>query len=345
VLAQLRTETLEIELAAAEAELELYKQQLAQLENGSRPEDIAEAEANMLGAQAAVNNANSKLRRIQSLTTTRAASTADLEDAKEQAEATKFALNATEALLKRIKEGPRTETIAQARAQVELQSQQRNLLKDRITKFTIRAPFDGFVAEEFTEVGAWIARGDPIAQVIQMDEVEIQVPVTAECAVNLRKGDTVRVEFPELPDELLTGTVERIVPVAQSRTRTFPVHVRLKNTFRDGTPMLMAGMMARVDLPAGKRQKLPLVPKDSLVLNGKDRFVFVVVLDSGNRPGDDTQTGSVRKVNVDLGVAVDGRIQVRGAIQVNDLVVVVGNERLVPNAKVKIIRYADSDSK
>jgi RND family efflux transporter MFP subunit len=344
VLAQLQTETLEIELAAAEAELELYQQQLAALENGSRPEDIAEAEANMRGAEAAVKNAANKLQRAQSLATTRAASASDLDDAVAQSDAAKFAFQATEALLARIKEGPRTETIAQAHAQVELQKQRRNLLKDRIEKFTITAPFDGFVSAEFTEVGAWIARGDPIAEVIQMDQVEIEAPVTAESVVGLRKGDPIRVEFPELPDELFMGSVSQIVPVAELRTRTFPVLVKLNNTIRDGTPMLLAGMFARVELPAGQRQLLPLVPKDSLVLNGNERSVFIVDLDAGSGSGN-AQTGTVRKVSVELGVAVNQRIQIRGDIHVGDLVVVIGNERLIPNSHVKIIREVEPATK
>lgn len=333
VLAKLRTETLEIELAAAEAELTLSKHRLAELKNGSLPETIAEAEANMLGAQAAVENADTRLSRIQSLATTRSASSADLDDARQQAAAAQFAFQATKALYQRIKQGPRAEMIAQASAQVELQKQRRNLLNDRINKFTIRSPFAGFVSAEFTEIGAWIARGDPIAQIIQMDEVEIQAPVTAEAVVNLRKGDVVRIEFPELPNELLTGSIDRIVPVAESRARTFPVHIRLKNRIRDGTPMLLAGMLARVDLPAGQRQKLPLVPKDALVLNEDDRAVFVVDVEANSRD----RIGKVRKVSVDLGVAVNERIQVRGDIQVDDLVVVVGNERLVPNSEVQLV--------
>lgn len=336
VLAQLRTATLEIELAASEAELELFRQELAELKNGSRPEDIAQARANMLSAKAAVQNATSQLNRVQTLASTRAASSADLDDAKQQAEVARFALQATEALLQRIETGPRAETLAQAEARVELQRQRRDLLTDRIEKFTIRAPFDGFVSAEFTEVGAWISQGDPIAQVIQLDEVEIETPVTAETAVHLRVGDPVRVEFPELPDELFTGTVERIVPVADPRVRTFPIPIRLKNIIRDQTPMLLAGMMARVDLPAGKSETLPLVPKDALVLNGKDRAIYVVDLDpatgeNGNRHG------TVRKVPIDLGVAVGEGIQVKGPIKVGELVVVVGNERLVPNARVTIL--------
>jgi HlyD family secretion protein len=344
ILAQLQTETLEIEQAAAKAELDLAIQRLAELENGSRPEDIAEADANMRSAEAALTNATSKLRRMESLATRSAASPVELEDAKENSDAAKFAFKATEALLKRIKEGARVETIAQAAAQVELQRQRLKLIEDRIAKSAISAPFDGFVSSEFTEVGAWINRGDPIVEVIQLDEVEIQVPVTAEMVVSLRIGDVIRVEFPELPNELLTGAIDRIVPVTATRARTFPVHIKLQNRIQDGTPMLMAGMLARVDLPAGQRQTLPLVPKDALVLNGNDRSVYVVdgITEIGTGP---QRIGTVRKVNVDLGIAVDDRIQVRGDIKVNDLVVVVGNERLVPNSQVQIIREIESTGK
>ncbi len=342
-LAQLQTETLKIEQAAAKAELDLSVQRLAELENGSRPEEIAEADANMRSAQAALKNAEGNLRRMQTLSTSLAASPAELDDAKEQAEAAKFAFKASEALLKRIKDGARIETIAQAKAQVELQQQRLNLIEDRITKSTIVAPFDGFVAAEFTEIGAWINRGDPIAQVIQLDEVEILAPVTAEAVVSLRKGDVIRVEFPELPNELLTGTIDRIVPMAASRARTFPVHIGLKNTIDEGSPMLMAGMLARVDLPSGKRETLPLVPKDALVLNGSDRAVFVV--DNSGTSGSEGSVNIARKVNVELGVAVEDRIQVRGDIQVDDLVVVTGNERLMPGAQVKIVRETGSASR
>ena len=85
-----------------------------------------------------------------------------------------------------------------------------------------------------------------------------------------------RVEFPELPSEIFLGTVDRIVPVAESRARTFPVYVRMKNKFDGDRPMLLAGMLARVELPASRRQVMPLVPKDALVLNQSDRSVFVV---------------------------------------------------------------------
>ncbi len=341
-LAQLRTETLGIEQAAAAAEYQLALSRLSELENGSRPEDIAEADAIMQRAAATAKNADSQLRRMESLARGSATSVGELDDAKERSVAAGFALKATQALLNRIKEGPRKETIAQAEAQVELQKQKLELIKDRMKKSTIAAPFDGFVAAEFTEEGAWINRGDPIVEIIQMDEVEILAPVTAETVVGLRKGDTIRIEFPELPNEILLGKIDRIVPVATDRARTYPVYLRLKNKIENETPMLLAGMLARVDVPVGRRIKLPLVPKDALVLNGNDRSVFVV--DAINSEGSsEPNTGIVRKVPVELGVALDDRIQVIGNIEAGDIVVIEGNERLVPKSQVKIVSGLDAD--
>ncbi len=342
-LAQLRTKTLEIEQAAATAEHQLALSRLSELENGSRPEDIAEADAIMQAATAAAKNADSRLERMESLARGSASSLGELDDAKERADAARYALKAAQALLERIKEGPRKETIAQAEAQVELQKQKLELIKDRVNKSTIIAPFDGFVSAEFTEEGAWINRGDPVVEIIQMDEVEILAPVTAETIVGLRKGDVLRIEFPEIPNQILTGKVDRIVPVAAAQARTYPVYLRLKNKIENETPMLLAGMLARVDVPVGQRKKLPLVPKDALVLNGKDRSVFVVDFGKSDSSNESAK-GVVRKVSVELGVAMDDRIQVIGEIKVGDFVVVEGNERLVPNSQVKIVNGKKSEN-
>lgn len=338
-LVKLRTDTLEIELAAAKAERSLAEQELAELRNGSLPEDIAEAEAKMLGARAAMTNAANRLKRIEALRNSNAISEDELGDARERAEAARQAYRAAEAALKRIQDGPRPEQIAQAEARLELQKEKVRLIEDRITKHTIVAPFDGFVAAEYTEVGAWIQQGDPVADVIQLTRVDVRTPVPAEEAIQLQPGQTIRVEFPELPGEVFVGNVQRIVPNADPRTRTFPVYIRLENRFDDGVPRLMAGMLARVELPTGSRRKLPLVPKDALVLNGRQQVVLVV--DDGGAIGDE---GVVREVPIELGVADGPLIQVEGDVRSGQSVVVFGNERLDEGDRVTIARVMEGEA-
>lgn len=331
-MAQLLTRTLEIELLAARAELELCQQQYAEVRNGSRKEEIAEAKAMFAAARITMDNAKSELRRLQQLNSTGVATTAELDDARALAENSTARYEAAQASYERIQAGPRDEQIAQRLAQVDMQSQQVALIEDRIAKHTIRAPFDGFVVAEFTEMGAWIKQGDPVVQVMQLDQVEVVLPVTADYVSRLELGSTVRVEFPELPEQLLTGTIDRIVPFSDSRSRTYPVYVRVQNRLQNSVPLLMAGMLARVELPAGAKQLLPLVPKDALVLNDRARYVVIVEPEADN-----PQVGIARRVDVDLGVSVGTDVQVLGKIKAGDMVVIVGNERLSEGDRVSLV--------
>ncbi len=65
--------------------------------------------------------------------------------------------------------------------------------------------------------------------------------------------------------------------------------------------------------------------------------MFVAAGDSPLSAG--TEAGVVvRKIMVDLGVAVDGLIQVRGDLNEGDLVVVAGNERLTDGVEVSVLK-------
>ena len=127
------------------------------------------------------------------------------------------------------------------------------------------------------------------------------------------------------------GVVTRIVPTADVSTRTYPVYVRLANRIDPDGPLLMGGMLARIELPTGTLAEARLVPKDALVLNRGRRQVFVV-----DRAAGSAQHGRVRAVDVTLGVAVGQLMQVEGSLQAGEVVVVRGNERLSEGQPVSI---------
>ena len=99
----------------------------------------------------------------------------------------------------------------------------------------------------------------------------------------------------------------------------------------------MAGMLARVDLPAGSARRLPLVPKDALVLSEGKRSVFLIEPDE-KKPGE----GVAREVMVDLGIASGNLIQVSSKLKSGQAVAIVGNERLVDGQRV-IMRFKKLD--
>jgi RND family efflux transporter MFP subunit len=330
VLAQLLTDTIQLELAAAEAELELRKQELAELQNGTRPEEIEQAKARMTSAHARWRYAEA--RRVRADRVGQAMSDEEREEMAALAvEAEQAYLDAKNAHQLAV-EGPRKEQIAQAAAQVAVQQATVDRLKDQIEKHTVIARFPGYVTAEHTEIGQWVKQGDPVAEVAALDEVEVVAQVVEQFVPYIRTGMEVGVEIPALSEKSFSGVVSAIVPQADVQARTFPVKVRVKNELSDDGPLVKSGMYARVLLPAGSKQKATLVLKDALVLGGPQPVIFVV------DASPDAKQGKVRPVPVKLGTSTGNMIQVTGELQPGQLVAVQGNERLRPGQDVRIQR-------
>jgi HlyD family secretion protein len=336
-LAQLLTDTIDLELAAAEGELEYRKQQLAEMENGTRPQEIEQFRARMAAAESRSKFLETRRARTESAyKVNRAASEDELEQATSLAtEAEQNYLEAKAAYDMAV-EGPRKELIAQSRAQVAVQEDVVERLRDQISKHTIVSRFTGYMVAEHTEVGQWVKSGDLVAEVIELDTVEIEVPVVEQYVPYVSIGQEVRVEIPALGDRIFTGKVALVVPQADVRARTFPVKVRVSNEITSNGPLIKSGMLARVTLPTGAKQDALLVPKDALVLGGTTPMVYVV-----NTSEPNGKSGQVAPVPVELGVATGDQIQVTGALTAGQLVVVQGNERLRPGQAVSIVRVID----
>lgn len=330
-LAQLLTETIKLELAAAEHEHELRKQELLELENGSRPEEIRRAEAVLAAAKAAKEYHDKQKTRAEELFDRNAINNDEMQlILADQIKADQEYLQALEAR-DLVVTGPRTEQIAQARAQVAIRKAIVDRLSDQMKKYTIKTPFAGFVTAEHTELGQWVKQGELVAEVIALDKVHVEVFVPEQFIAFVKKGDTVTVEIPALADRLFTGEVDQIIPQADTRSRTFPVKVLVTNEILDGVPLIKSGMMARAHLSTGMRTESLLVPKDSLVLGGQQRMVYVVV------PGDEKKPASVRPVPVVVGAAEGNAVAVQADLKPGDQVVIRGNERLRPGQEVTVM--------
>lgn len=189
----------------------------------------------------------------------------------------------------------------------------------RVSK--ILAPFGGYITSEHTEVGQWIDEGGAVAEIIDIDDVEIVVDVPERYITHLSHGDKSVVELDALPQTEIQGQIKFIVPQADKAARTFPVKVVVKNPDH----IIKSGMVARVSFLIGEPSLVKLVPKDAIVEQNNKNFVYVV------------SDGSVQPVPVTKGIPYKDLIQVVGPINTGQLVVIRGNERLKPGQPVKIV--------
>jgi RND family efflux transporter MFP subunit len=329
-VAQLLTDTISLEVGVAAAEKLLREQELAELEAGSRAEEIAQAKAKLGSAEALKEFAQSRYSRVKALfeqgkTTSRE----EFEESLSVFLAADQNQIAAQAAHQMAVAGPRPEQIAQARARLQMATEQWKKLESQKAKYTIRAPFDGFVVAKRTEVGEWVKPGDPVVEVVALDPIEIEVTVPEVYIRHVNLGGQVSVRFDALSDQTFTGEVARVIPNADLRSRTFPVKVQLANPKGADGHLIKAGMVARVTLAVGPKVQATLVPKDALVLGGPQPIVMLVVDDP------QAKVKTVRPVPVQLGIAEAAFIQVTGDLRAGQEVVVVGNERVRPGQPIQ----------
>ncbi|MCA8998885.1 MAG: efflux RND transporter periplasmic adaptor subunit [Planctomycetaceae bacterium] len=348
MLAQLLTETIKKEIEAAEAELKLRQDELRELQNGSLPEEREQAAAEVSVAEAAKTLAQQNFDRLEKLQrTANAASEGDLDQARAQLIQTKATFKLKTAAKQLAEKPAREEKIAQAEARIAMQQAVTDKLKDQLTKHTIISRFAGYISSEHTEIGAWVNRGGPVAEVVALDRVHVLAHALELYVPFIKRGMEVDVRIPSLDNvadapkteagkpQPFPGEIVHIVPEADPRSRTFPVKVQVNNIIRDdGTPLINSGTIARVNLPTGPSKDCLLIPKDALVLSGTRASVWVVDLD----PKSDGKQGQVRMLPVQKGIESGMLVEaISDQLTTGMLVVVEGNERLQPGAAVNIL--------
>jgi multidrug resistance efflux pump len=200
-------------LAAAEGELATAVVELERV----LPASIASARANSDRAQAEFErnraardrNAISELDLIRS-EADRDACKADFERAQASLEAQQVAIEALRANVETARENVRA-------AEYDLE------------RCTLYAPFEGEVSKVFVEAGGYTTRAKPVAHIVMMDPMIIELAVSPTRAAALSLGQTVRVLLPGR-DEPSYGHVYEKATAADATTRTFTIKIATRNT-------------------------------------------------------------------------------------------------------------------
>ncbi len=343
-LAKLETDLLEAQLEAAKAELVALEQLYAELQKGL-PKQIEEAQARMQAADAIEQYVRVRLARARKLKANNAISDEAMEEREQAAIAAIHRATESRAAWS-VLQLTEAEQYAQANAKVVAQGQVVAQLEIEKQRHTITAPFAGYVSKEHTEQGQWVAKGAPVAELLDLSSVYVEVPVPEEVVSALEKGVTEGdVTIEAVSAKSKKATVVAIVQQGDVRSRSFPVKLKLENTATAGGMLLKAGMLARVSLPVGGKGPALLIPKDAVVLGGRLPVVYVAdPMPPGGGPGGPDGAmpgpppdGIARPVTVVLGPGVGELISVRGELKPGDRVVVEGNERLFPGRPLIVI--------
>jgi RND family efflux transporter MFP subunit len=192
-------------------------------------------------------------------------------------------------------------------------------IADDIARAAIHAPFNGVIIAEHTQLGQWLGAGDPVADLMSVDDLQVTVDVPERYFSSLTIGRQVSLQFPALEGWQTTGTVDKIIPRANAESRTFPVKLKFANP----KGRAVAGMLVDISVPSNTTNRATIVPKDGVVTQGGRQLVFVI------------ENGTVKAVPVETGAGAGNWIEVSGEIRPGQQVVTRGNERLFPGQPVQ----------
>jgi HlyD family secretion protein len=280
---------LEGQLLQAQGRVEAARANLAKMLRGSRPEEIAEAnaasegyrEAELAQAQADLErarteeaNADRELKRTEILTESGATSQQSLDNARDRARAAhalvsaqtnavaaaEGRLKAAKAVADKAQHGFRAEDIAAARADLTVAEGQLKETEARWAEREVRAPAAAVVETMDLRPGDLLPANSPVAQLLEADQLYLMVyvPETQIGSVQLGKAAQIRVDT--FPGQTFQAHVEQIRQQSEFlprnvQTKEERVHqvigVKLRVENRDN--LLRAGVSADVQFASEAR--------------------------------------------------------------------------------------------
>jgi len=262
VIALLDTRTLEIQADQAEAQLNVQRQALLKLRNGSRPEEIEQARAQLASAEASAVRADQDYSRGTNLLASNSgAITAQTVDQRRaDAQTARAKVDELRATLQLAIKGPRAEDIAGAEAQLKASEAQLAQLRHQIDLGRLRAPADAVVRSRLHEPGDMVTSQSPVYALALTKPKWARVYVSEPDLGKIKPGMEAQVFTDSHPDQPVSGKVGYISSIAEftpksvetEELRTSLVY-EVRIIVEDHADTLRLGQPVTVRLPIGPK--------------------------------------------------------------------------------------------
>jgi RND family efflux transporter MFP subunit len=193
-------------------------------------------------------------------------------------------------------------------------------IDDQVRRADVRAPFTGVVISREYRGGEDVARGEVLAQLTDIRNMEVRAFVPLKHLPRTFAGDTIDVFA---GNGVYAGRIRALVPTGDVRSQTFEARIDLPPVAADSWTV---GQLVSVAVPIRTRESTLTVPRDALVLRHNGSFVFRI-----------NEDNSAERVAVNIGDSSGDMVAVSGALLEGDRVAIRGAENLTDGAPIKIL--------
>ena len=221
LLARLDAAELALNLQKAKAQTKAQEAVLEKLKNGTRSEEILQAQENVRAAAAASANARGiYARMLEIYETSEGISLQELDNARATADSAEAKTRAAEAALEEARTGARGEDIQQAEATLAALRAEEERLAHLLTQYELRAPSAGVIRSRLLEVGDMASPAMPVFKLSLIERKQVRVYVSEADLSRIHEGQKALITTTSEADKPLTGTVGFIASTAEFTPKT-----------------------------------------------------------------------------------------------------------------------------
>ena len=182
----------------------------------------------------------------------------------------------------------------------------------------IKPNFSGIISKKYIKEGDFVDIGDPLFEITNNEILEVSIYIPDLYINKIHKGSNVSMETSDA--KRINTTIDAIINKIENTTGTFMGKIYLDNSVN-----IIPGQEIIVEIELSSEDNLLRINKDCVNNTQDGKFVYKIIKDK------------VYPVKIEIIEDQDGYFLAKGDIEEGDIIVLDGNETLMPNQKVKVI--------
>jgi HlyD family secretion protein len=310
VLVRLEDDEYRAQVTQQQGQLENLRAKLAELKNGSRPQEIAKARADVDQAKADLENSQVSLNRTKELVQSGVLAKQSLDDAQAKYDGDAAKVNSLQRTLDLAVLGPRKEEIDQVNGQILQAQGALEYAQTQLSNTTIRAPVTGTILDRNVEKGEFITTGfvgdkgakGYIVTMANLQDLQVELDISQNDFPKLGPQQKGIITTDAYPDRKYQGFIEQVSPEADRAKATVQVKVKVLKPDDYLRPDMNATVSfyndVKAEPAAAEARRVVVIPPGAL----QNDHVFVVLNGHAVKRAVTTSGNSAKGVLIESGL-------------------------------------------